>query len=148
MSGVLAAAELVYRAALYHYALMLNNPFSRGWCLYEAMVRLLAALRALGLARPEDLVPLILRRDPLLTRLVIVPGLTDVYNDVSGKYFDRFGEMSTFDPADRVRIQAAIVEACGSPAAFNLLISSFRSAASQHLRLVNPESRARARWGR
>ena len=35
MGGQLAAAELVYRWAPFHYALMLFDPFSRGWCLYE-----------------------------------------------------------------------------------------------------------------
>ena len=75
------------------------------------MVRLLAAV---GLARPEDLVPLILRRDP---RFIIA----DVGGDVTGPLFDR---MSTFDPADRAMMQRGRVEACGVPAAFNLLVSS------------------------
>ena len=69
MSGQLAAAELVYRGARFHYALMLNDPFSRGWCLYELLVRILAGMAALGLARAAELVPIagvFVRADQLL----------------------------------------------------------------------------------
>jgi hypothetical protein len=152
MSGVLAVAERGYQAARFHYALVLNNPFARGWCLFEMLVRLLAAMRALGLARAEDLVPLILRRDPRFTRLVIVDGLTDVYSDVTGRRYDRFGRMATFDAADLAKIRRGIVAACGSAGAFNLLISCYSHAAIQHLRQVTrstpPCSAAAAEGGR
>ena len=136
MSGVLAVAELGYKKARFHYAFMRNDPLARGWCLFEMMVRILAGMLALGLDRPEEIVPLILRRDPLFTRLVIVEGLTDIDHDVTGKVYDRFSEMSLFDPADRVMIQRRIAEVCGSPAAFNLLLSCYRSAAIQDHRQV------------
>ncbi len=129
-------AELEYLEAPFHYALMLFDPFSRGWCLYEMMVRILAGMRAMGFSRPEDMVPLILRRDPRFTRLVIVPGLTDVVNDVNGKLYDRFGEMSVFDPADEAVIKQGIVRGCKSSDAFNLLIAIYRAAAIQHHRQV------------
>jgi hypothetical protein len=136
MSGVLAVAERGYQTARFHYALMRNDPFARGWCCFEMMVRILAAMRALCLARPEDIVPLILRRDPRFTRLVIAEGLTDIHHDVTGRVYDRYGTMTTFDPADRTMIQRRIVEACGSPAAFNRFLSCYRSAAIQHFRQV------------
>ena len=135
MSGQLAAAELVYRGARFHYALMLNDPFSRGWCLYELLVRILAGMAALGLgARAAELVPLILRRDARFTRLVIVEGLTNVGNDVTGTFYDRFGRMTTFKPSDMAEIKRAIVDKVGSAAAFNLLVSSYRHAAIQNTR--------------
>ena len=148
MSGVLAVAERGYQAARFHYAFMLNDPFARGWCLYEMMVRLLAAMRALGLKRAEDLVPFILRRDPLFTRLVIVDDLSGINEDVTGPYYDRFGTMSTFDPADLARIQQGIVEACGSPAAFNMLISTYRHASIQDFHKVKGGEGPHARKGR
>jgi hypothetical protein len=95
------------------------------------LVRLLAGMRALGITRPEDLVPLLLRRDPLFTRLAIVEGLT-TKKDINGEYFDRYGQMSTFDPADRAMIQRRIVEVCGSSVVFNQLLSYCRAAAVQH----------------
>jgi hypothetical protein len=136
MTGQLDAAELVYRGARFHYALMLNDPMSRGWCLFELLVRILAGMAALGIARPEDLVPRILSRDPLFTRLVIVEGLTIIEHDVTGTFYDRFGRMSTFDPRDMAAIKRAVVAACGSAAAFNLLVSCYRRAAILNLRQV------------
>ena len=142
MTGVLAKAEEGYKKAPYHYALMRNDPFSRGWCLFEVVVRIRAAMHALDLRRPEDIVPLILRRHRLLPRLVIVPGLTNVDTDVTGKRYDRFGRMRLFDPADMVRIKRRIVEVCASAAAFNLLISRFRAATIQHhTRQATPPSK-------
>ena len=132
MDGVLAVAEFGYERARYHYALMLNDPLSRGWCCFEVMVRILAGMLALGIERAEDIVPFLLRRDPRFTRLVIVPGLTDIFEDVTGQLFDRYGEMKTFAAADRVMIQRRIVEACGSSVAFNLLLGYCRAAAIQH----------------
>ena len=132
MGGQLAAAELVYRWAPFHYALMLLDPFSKGWCLYELLIRILAGMAALGLARAAELVLLILRRDARFTRLVIVEGLTNVDNDVTGTFYDRFGEMTTFKPSDMADIKRAIVEKVGSAAAFNLLVSSYRHAAIQN----------------
>ena len=130
MSGQLDMAELGYQMAPFHYALMLFDPLSRGWCVFEFMVRFLAAMKALGIERPEDLVQHILDRHPLCTRLVIIDGLTQL-RDINGTVFDRYGAMSTFEPADRVMIQRRIVEACGSPAAFNRLLSYSRAAAIQ-----------------
>ena len=104
-----------------------------GWTAYfKVMVRIRAAMHRLKLHLAEDIIPRILARDPLLTRLVIVPGLTDVQNDVTGEYYDRFGDMRVFDPADMVRIKQRIVEECQSAAAFNLMISRFRAATIQH----------------
>jgi hypothetical protein len=134
MSGQLAVAERGYMTAGFHYALMRFNPLSRGWCLFEVCVRVLAAMRALGLARPEDMTPLILRRDPRFTRLVVIKGLTDIGTDLTGQTYDRFGEMALFDAADKAQIQRRIVEACGSRAAFNRIIAEFRAAAIQHHR--------------
>jgi hypothetical protein len=136
MGGQLAAAELVYRWARFHYALMLFDPCSRGWCLYELLVRILAGMAALGLARAAELVPLILRRDARFTRLVIVEGLTNVFNDVTGTFYDRFNRMTTFKPSDMADIKRAIMDKVGSAAAFDLLISSYRHAAIQNTRQV------------
>jgi hypothetical protein len=136
MPGVLSVAERRYRRAQFHYALMLNDPFSRGWCLFEMMIRILAGMRALDLARPEDIVPLILMRDSRFTRLVIVEGLTNVYNDVTGRKYNRFGQMATFDSVERDMIQRRIIKACRSSATFNMLLSCYRSAAIQNFRQV------------
>ena len=130
MTGQLDAAELVYRGARFHYALMLNDPFARGWCLFELMVRILAGMAARGMTRPEDLVPLILGREPLFTRLVIVEGLTDVFNDVTGTFYNRFGRMSTFDPRDMAAIKQAIIAACGSAAVSSAATATLRSRTS------------------
>jgi hypothetical protein len=140
---VLDYAEREYREARFHYALMLNDPFSRGWVLFELMVRILAAMLALDLARPEDMVPFILRRDPIFTRLVIVPGLTDINNDVTGKLYDRFGQMALFDPMDKITIKRRIVEACGSPHSFNMLIAYGRAAGIQdHFQVPQPDQKS------
>ena len=142
----LDAAEWTYKNAKYHYALMLNNPFSRGWCCFELMVRILAAMAALGLREGEDIVrliqPFMQDRNPCLTRLVIVDEFTDIDRDVTGSWdersdvrsetwYDRFGLLTTYDPGDLVKIKRRILEACGSPYGFNRLMSAIRATALQ-----------------
>ena len=122
-----------------------NLSRSLRWCLFELLVRILAGMLALDMARPEDIVPLILRRDPRFTRLAIVEGLTDIGKDINGSTVDRFGTFSTYDATDKAMIKQRIVEQCGSPAAFNLLVSSYRAAGIQHHRQVR---RGPARCGR
>jgi hypothetical protein len=129
ISRVLSKAELGYIESQYHYALMKNQPLSRCWCLFEFMVRILAGMRAKGLARAEDITPFILDRDPLFTRLVTVDGLTDMERDVQGEYFDKFGNMSAFDNSDLSKIRARILEVCGSAGVFNWILNYYRAAA-------------------
>ncbi len=132
ISEELAEAELGYTKWKYHYALMRNRPMSRGWVLFEFLVRILAGMQIKGLTRPEDITPYILDRDPLFTRLVIVDGLTDIEQDVNGENFDRFATMSTYEPADLAIIQARILEVCGSAAVFNRILNFYRAAAIRH----------------
>ncbi len=137
MSTVLDKAERGYAEARTHYALMYNNPLLRGWCLFEFIVRILAAMRAKGLASPEEFMPFIVDRDPLFTRLVLVDGLSKDL-DLHAGCFDKFNEMSTFDPADKSIIQSRIIEVCGSATVFNRILNYYRTAAIRYTRKVSP----------
>ncbi len=134
-------AELEYRDARFHYVMMHQDPLSRGWCIFELIVRIQSAMRLAGLARPEDVVPPVLRRDPSFPRLVVVPGLSSVV-DVSGVKYDRFGEMAVFAPSDKAKISRRILESW-TPAAFNRTIAHLRAAAMQSYCQVREQASAR-----
>jgi hypothetical protein len=84
----------------------------------------------------KDLEGLIRRGDPRVTRLVIVPGLTDLVFDLycTGGGRNTYTSMTTFLPEDLVKIRAGVAMTCGSEDRFNALIAEYIRAAAGDFR--------------
>ena len=146
----LNAAQKIYEEAWLHGVLLMRDPLSRGWCLFEAGVRVWAVAKEFGLDHAATL--RLLRAAPAaggeeeytsrsdwakhpaaavaarLPLFVAVDGVTDLQTEVF-RYAecDAFGGMATSQAADKPEIQARLALLLGSAREFNEVVAALAS---------------------
>jgi hypothetical protein len=141
----LNAAQRIYEEAWLHAVLLMRDPLSRGWCLFEVGVRVWAVAKEFGLDHPATLRLLTdahaageeytsrsdwrkYPADAVAARLpvfVAVEGVTDLQAEVL-RYVecDSFGGMATSTAADRPEIQQRLVLLMESAEKFNAAVAA------------------------
>ena len=141
----LNAAQRIYEEAWVHAVLVMRDPLSRGWCLFELGVRVWAVGKEFGLDHPAVLRLLraahgaeevytsrsdwtshsaaaVAGRLPLF---VAVEGVTELQAEVFGYAgADAFGRMATTQAEDKPEIQKRLSLLLESPDRFNAVISA------------------------
>jgi hypothetical protein len=138
----LKIADGLYRSVRFHLVLICNGTLSRGWCNSEISTRLIHMMETLGRSE-EQVAEMVWTGDARCPIPLIVPGLTDIVEDLWAGSSDRFEGMETFDPQDKTAIQSNIIAGLKRKEAFNYVMTLYCSAALRDHARRNPVQGAR-----
>ena len=128
--------RVIYRSATYHAVFMKHSPLMRGWCVLETAIRTISTSEC-NQIEPEKIDARSLD-NPSFSMLIVVPGMTNIYEDLLESSRDRFDAMKTTVPSDKIHIQKMIVGMFGSKYRFNEIMLSYRNAAIEKYKRAHP----------
>ena len=128
----------VIRFADYHAVFMKYRALFSGWCSFEVAVRTKRVMDATRLT-PDDIAREVISLDDhAFSKLIMVPSVPAMYEDLFDHSRDLFETMTTAEALDKIKLQDRILALFGSKDRFNQTMQGFKRAAVERYKRTHP----------
>ena len=138
LDGELDKISEIIRFSEFHAVFMKYRALFSGWCSFEVAVRTKRIMDAARLT-PDDIAREVISLDDhAFSKLIMVPSVPDMYEDLFDRSRDLFDTMATSEKLDRVKLQDRITALFGSKERFNQTMQAYKRAAVERYKRTHP----------
>jgi hypothetical protein len=128
----------IIRFSEHHAVFMKNHTLFSGWCNLEIAARTKRVMDATRMS-PEDIAREVISLDDSgFSKLIMLPNVPDLYEDLFDMSRDVYDTLVTSDKADRAKLQNKIIDMFGSKDLFNHTMQCYKRAAIERYKRTHP----------